>query len=214
MSKKRYKNPISCVYSISYKQYIYIGSTNIFSKRRYEHLWHLEQKSHPNLILQNIYNKHKIEIHFQIIEEVDLPNLIKKEQEYIDKYKKDKNFFLINILPVAGSTLGHIQSQETNERKRMSMMGKNKNKKRTEEQRLSQSKRQRGRKISDEWKQKISNSLKGRPSPNKPKRFIYYNEELHSFKDFANIMHCDLSNLYVTKTEYTEKKYGCKIIFK
>jgi group I intron endonuclease len=213
VKKRRYKNPISCVYKITFKKYIYIGSTTIFSKRKYEHLWALKKNIHTNPILQNIYNKHsKNEIQFSIIEIVSIDKLIETEQKYINIYKEDKTLKIINILLIAGSSLGHKQTEETCEKKRKSMVGKHKGTKRSPEYCAQQSINQKGRIISDEWRKKISNSLKGRKSPNKPKKFIKYNGKIFTFKDFSIFVNCDLSTLYVTKREYTERKYNCKII--
>ena len=211
--KRRYTNPISCIYKITYDKYIYIGSTAIFSKRKFEHLWMLKNNIHTNPILQNIYNKHgRTSIEISIVEEVPIENLIESEQRYIDQYKTSTDLRLINILLVAGSSLGYKQSQETCDKKRKSMLGKNKGVKRSEEYCLQQSIRQKNRVITQEWKDKISNTLKGRASPNKPKKFIIYNNITYSYKEFAEIVNCNLSNLYLTTQKYTEKKYGCKFL--
>jgi group I intron endonuclease len=213
IKKNRYKNPISCIYKIVVKNYIYIGSTTIFSKRKYEHFWKLNKNIHPNQILQNVFNKYgEKEFIFSIVEEIEIDKLIETEQKYIDLYINNDNFRLINILTIAGSSLGYVCSEETREKKRISMLGKNKGNKRNVDFCLEQSKRQKGRIITEEWRQKISSSLKGRKSPNKPKRFIEINNKSYSFKDFSEMVNCDISTLYTTKKEYTEKKYNCKII--
>jgi group I intron endonuclease len=210
---KRYKNPVSCVYKISIKKYVYIGSTKIFIKRKGEHLWNLKNNKHTNPILQNLYNKYGEEkIKFSIVEEVSIENLQEIEQKYIDDYKLNKKLKLINILLVAGSNLGHKQSKETCNKKRISMIGKNKGKKRSPEDSLKKSIRQKGRIIDKEWRNKISKSLKGKPSPNKPKKFIEYSDKIYTYKEFSILVNCDLSTLYTTKKEYLEKKYNCKIL--
>lgn len=211
--KKRYSNPISCVYKITVKNYIYIGSTKIFTKRKNEHLRNLKKQIHPNQILQNIFNKYgECEFVFSIIEEVDIEKLIEVEQKYINFYQNNRELRLVNILLVAGSSIGYICTEETKEKKRLSMLGKNKGNKRSPEFLQLQSERQKGRIITKEWREKISNSLKGKISPNKPKRFIKYVGNMYTFKEFSELVKCDLSNLYTTKREYTEKKYGCEII--
>lgn len=211
--KKRYTNPISCIYKITVKNYIYIGSAKIFSKRKYEHLRNLKKQIHPNQMLQNIFNKYgECEFVFSIIEEVDVEKLIEVEQKYINFYQNDKGLKLVNILLVAGSSIGYMCSEETKEKKRLSMLGKNKGNKRSAEFLQLQSERQKGRILTKEWKEKISNTLKGKKSPNKPKRFIKYGENMYTFNEFSKLVKCDLSNLYTTKKEYTEKKYSCKII--
>jgi group I intron endonuclease len=211
--KKRYSNPISCVYKITVKNYIYIGSAKIFSKRKYEHLRNLKKQIHSNQILQNIFNKYgESELVFSIIEEVDIEKLIEVEQKYINFYQNNQELKLVNILLVAGSTTGYICTEETKEKKRLSMLGKNKGNKRSPEFLQLQSERQIGRIITKEWRENISKALKGKKSPNKPKRFIKYMENIYTFNEFSKLVKCDLSNLYTTKKEYTEKKYGCKII--
>lgn len=210
MTKKRYINPISCVYKITFEKYIYIGSTSIFSKRKFEHLWMLKKNIHPNPILQNVFNKHGADvIKFTIIEELPIDELIKIEQKYIDFYKEQSDLRLINILLIAGSSLGYKPSEESNEKRRASMTGKVLNK-RSEEYCQQQSIKQKGREITPEWRKNISKSLKGRPSPNKPKRFIEYNDNVYTFKEFSMLVGCDLSTLYTTKKDFTERKYNCK----
>lgn len=214
MTKKRYKNPISCVYKITFEKYIYIGSTSIFSKRKFEHLWKLKKGIHSNPILQNIFNKYGENVLiFTIIEESSLEDLTKLEQKYIDFYNDQSDLILINILLIAGNSSGYKQSEESNEKRRLSMTGKVLSK-RSEEQCLQQSIRQKNRIITSEWKKNISKSLKGRPSPNKPKQFIEYNNNIYTFKEFSILVECDLSTLYTTKKEFTEKKYDCKIFTK
>lgn len=213
MIKERYSKPVSCIYEITCKNYIYIGSTIIFTKRKFEHLWKLRKKIHPNLTLQNIYNKYgENKIKFSIIENVPSEKLIEIEQKYIDTYKGDKKKKLINVLMVAGNSLGYKQSQNTCNKKRISMLGKNKGQKRSVEFSKNQSIRQQHRIITKEWRDKISTTLEGRPSPNKPKKFVIYDGKTYSYKEFSEIKNCDLSTLYVTKREYTERKYGCKLI--
>jgi hypothetical protein len=146
------------------------------------------------------------------VEEIEVNKLIETEQKYIDLYRDNDDFRLINILTTAGSSLGYVCSEETREKKRISMLGKNKGNKRNVDFCLEQSKRQKGRIITEEWRQKISSSLKGRKGPNKPKRFIEINNKIYSFKVFSEMVNCDVSTLYQTKKEYTEKKYNCKII--
>ena len=124
IKKNRYKNPISCIYKIEVKNYVYIGSTAIFSKRKYEHFWKLKKNIHPNQILQNIFNKYgEKEFIFSIVEEIEINKLIETEQKYIDLYRDNNNFRLINILTTAGSSLGYVCTEETREKKRKRIKG-------------------------------------------------------------------------------------------
>ena len=86
--------------------------------------------------------------------------------------------------------------------------------KRTEEYCQQQSIRQKDRVITPEWKNKISNSLKGRPSPNKPKQFIEYKNKIYSFKDFSLLIGCSLNYLYSKNKEIIERKFICKFLIK
>lgn len=212
---KRYRYPISCVYMISIGKYIYIGSTYIFSKRKFEHLWNLKNKIHTNGFLQNLYNKYGEEkFIFSILEEceMNMNSLINCEQKYIDKYRNDKNYTMVNLSPIAGTTLGVKQSKETCEKKRKSMIGKNKGKIRTKEQCESQSKRQKGRIISEEHKMKISNKLKGKINTNKPKKFINYDNTIYSYKDFAILVGLNKNTIYTCVKKKFEIKYNCKFL--
>ena len=214
MGKRRYTNPISCVYKITFEKYIYIGSTSIFSKRKFEHLWRLKKNIHSNPILQNIFNKHgENVITFTIIEEAPLDDLIVKEQKYIDQYKNDDDLRLINILLIAGSSSGYKPSEESNEKRRISMTGKVLPK-RSDEFCKEQSVRQQNRIINKNWRENISKSLKGRPSPNKPKQFIVYKDLTYSFKDFSLLVGCSLNYLYSKNKEIIERKYVCKFLKK
>jgi len=66
----------------------YIGSSQAIEIRLYNHLRDLEKDKHPNLYLQNAWNKFGREnFIFEVIEEVmdDIDILLIKEQKYLDK---------------------------------------------------------------------------------------------------------------------------------
>lgn len=91
---------------------IYIGSSVNIAKRIGDHKKTLKANNHRNKYLQNHYNKYGECLYFDIIEECEIKDLIKKEQSYIDLYKSHirKNGF--NLCPTAGSQLGFKHSEE------------------------------------------------------------------------------------------------------
>lgn len=127
---------------------MYIGSTENFSKRKYDHFLALNKNKHRNVKLQNAFNKYGCEsLKFEILEEVkkftnesDADFTIRlvnhREQHYLDTLlfaqefiksnKKDKRFNELgyNIRPLASSNKGIVRSKEANEKQSASMKGK------------------------------------------------------------------------------------------
>lgn len=88
---------------------IYIGSAVNLKEREYEHFRRLNKNNHCNIILQNSYNKYKVEnFKFEVIEKCDKKDLINKEQYYIDLLKP-----YYNICKIAGSKLGVKHKEES-----------------------------------------------------------------------------------------------------
>jgi len=78
----------------------YIGSSYNIEGRWYEHKRRLNLGNHANKYLQNVWNKHKEDFVFEIIEECALEELEKKEIYYIGFYKtfyKDGNGYNLTI---------------------------------------------------------------------------------------------------------------------
>jgi len=100
----------SCIYKITNldNNNFYIGSTNNFNKRKVNHLYLLKTNKHPNIFLQNSWNKHNGNFKIEIVEKCLTDILLKKEQYYID-YLKPK----YNISKIAGRTTGIICKEET-----------------------------------------------------------------------------------------------------
>lgn len=148
----------------------YLGSTNCFYKRKYQHFNFLNKGSHPNIHLQRAFNKYGKENfifeRFEIIDEVK--NLIIKEQYYLDTLKPRYNIRLI-----ANTNQGLKFGPLSNEHKEK-ISSKNKLKRRTIEQRehLRQIAKnnpnpkfiysQLGRIKPQSEKDSISNSMKGK----------------------------------------------------
>lgn len=210
-----YLNPISCVYKLTIRSYVYIGSTRNFAKRRNEHLWKLKNNTHQNHILQSIYNKHSEDnVIPEIIEKCAIDILVEKEQYWMDYYKENDEKKVINIDPYAGNSQGRIVSIETRAKKRASMLGKNKGKKRSAEDSARKSIRQKGRIITKEWRDKISATTKGIPSHrHQAKRFVLKNGKKYLFADFAELVGVKRWEMYQPYNyDKFQKKFDCVFI--
>lgn len=73
---------------------VYIGSSQNLYKRKGQHFNLLKNNKHPNILLQRLYNKYN-SLSFKIIEECSVPDLIKREQFYMDNNTNKINFRLI-----------------------------------------------------------------------------------------------------------------------
>ncbi len=168
---------------------VYVGSSSDLIGRSYTHFNDLSNGNHHSIKLQRSYNKHGRDTFiFEIIELCEIPDLIKREQFYIDTFDSYKLGY--NSVPFAGSNLGMIHSDETKEKIRQrsignkNMLGKHHNdntkekikskligNKLSEETKLKMSESQKGRKHTKETKEKISilNSGKKRTQEQKDK---------------------------------------------
>lgn len=90
---------IMCIYEIknTINNKIYIGSTNNFRVRKNNHIHLLSKDKHPNLYLQQSWNKYSRNFFefniLKVIENID--DLVHYEQKYIDEYKPEYNLRLI-----------------------------------------------------------------------------------------------------------------------
>jgi group I intron endonuclease len=160
---------ISGIYKIQSKEKpekCYIGSSVNIKYRKRRHLRQLSLNKHPNIKLQNHYNKYdKTDLQFTILLGCKKEDLIKNEQFFIDAYKP-----LFNICPNAGNHLGRKCSKETIDKIRKNSIGKKNrlgmknsiesNKKRSIS--LIGNKNSLGIKQSSEHKRKISEALRGK----------------------------------------------------
>lgn len=93
---------------------VYVGSAINFKARWKAHRRLLDRKTHPNRHLQFAWIKEKPEsFSFTIIERCDKPFLLEREQFYIDFYDSANPELGYNIFPLAGTSLGHVVSDET-----------------------------------------------------------------------------------------------------
>ena len=113
------KSGIYKIYNIVTNQ-IYYGSSQDLRIRFYDHRSNLLKDSHPNPHLQNSKNKYGINnFYFEILEFVDKDNILKKEQEYLDRCDRTKCF---NICFIAGNTKGVKMSEKCKKALRYSSM--------------------------------------------------------------------------------------------
>lgn len=198
----------------------YIGSSIDIDKRWYQHKYNLNNNIHENLYLQNAWNKYGEEnFKFQIIEETDKLNLIKREQHYIDFYNVINIGY--NLSPTAGNTLGFKFSDESKLKMSLSKKGKKSNRKNyvtsnetkrkigesnkisqkgrkhTKETKKKISEKRKGYKMSDETKKKISNFRKGKSLSNETKKKIS-NNKLGN-KNRLNMKHSSVSKKKISE---------------
>lgn len=168
----------SGIYSISHTDgRLYIGSAVCFKKRFAVHRCLLDKDKHHNIKLQRSWNKYGSgQFSFNILEVVDINDLIKKEQYYIDLYESVSKGF--NLNPKAGNTLGMKHTEEAKRkmseaatgrtpsietRKKMSdALRKRKGEKRPLETCRKISEKAKGRKVSMETRKRMSDSSRGR----------------------------------------------------
>jgi group I intron endonuclease len=117
------KSGIYCIENKISKK-IYIGSTESFDDRKYNHFYKLENKIHANRHLQNAYNKYgKDAFNFNILEYCVVEELLIVEQKYLDtilyaqEYIRGENSLFLkigyNLCPIAGTTSFKKHSEET-----------------------------------------------------------------------------------------------------
>lgn len=140
-----------CIYKITNKinNKFYIGSTNDYDRRHYEHFRQLKLGTHHCIYLQRAYDKYG-EANFTseiILEVSDSEDLLYYEQITLDKYAKEfKNRQIYNCCKVSGRPPSHSELS-------------------TEKQIIKAQKireRNTGKPVSDETRKKISIALTGR----------------------------------------------------
>ena len=97
----------------------YIGSAVNLQQRLATHLSMLRHRNHYNIYLQRAFDKDDEEAFiFEVLEDVEPENLIKREQYYFDTLNPE-----YNISPTAGSTFGVPCSAEARARQSAAKMG-------------------------------------------------------------------------------------------
>lgn len=187
--KNKYLSGIYCITN-TIDDRIYIGSTNCFYKRFYEHSRDFCKNNHGNQHLQNFVNKYGIDsIKYNILEIADFNNLIVKEQYYLDNFINFNKDF--NICKIAGTPPNHnrqfteedikyiaelynsgksccqiseILFNHRNQRSKIAKITKGENYSEYKDLFNYRKYNQTGRKFSQETKDKISKANKGNPN--------------------------------------------------
>lgn len=111
------------IYSIrcSINGYIYIGSTTTsFQQRWGEHKRKLQNNKHPNRHLQSAWNKYgKDAFVFTVVEVIDdKPTIIAAEQFYLDVFKGDSCYNIIETAHDMTKYAGNMKDRKWSDRKR------------------------------------------------------------------------------------------------
>lgn len=74
------------IYVIKTTKHFYVGLSSNLTKRKQEHFYYLKKNIHPNIKLQNVYNK-GYNLEFDIIQECNVEDLNRLEILWMDLYK-------------------------------------------------------------------------------------------------------------------------------
>jgi len=94
----------SGIYKITNKlnKKLYVGSSVNIRKRWKAHRNRLRRNQHPNKHLQSSFNKHGIDVfEFEVLEFIDIPHLIDREQCWMDRYQSYNRKYGYNMSPIA-----------------------------------------------------------------------------------------------------------------
>ncbi len=93
---------------------VYVGSAINLNRRHQSHVTELRGNRHANSYFQRTWNKYgEAAFRFDVIELVLESFLLEREQYWIDRLGACDRKRGFNILPKAGSRLGHVASEET-----------------------------------------------------------------------------------------------------
>jgi len=162
-----YTYPKSGIYKILNKKNnkIYIGSSVDIYARWVTHKHLLNKNKHSSTHLQNAWNLYgEQEFEFTIVEEVEVENLIFREQYWLDLLKTYTQECGYNILEKAGTTLGFKHTDEAKRKISEQSKGKLKPRNKPKKQKVIKVRGAKliGRKYSEEHKRKISQANKNR----------------------------------------------------
>ncbi len=138
---------------------VYVGSAVDLKARWKAHCGLLSRGNHHSVILQNAWTKHGADqFVFEVLEIVgNKADLIRIEQEYLDRFQPFAPTDGFNTCQTAGSCLGTKHSPETLEK----MSKAHKGLKASPEACANRSKALKGRTFTPEWLAKIKESKKG-----------------------------------------------------
>lgn len=112
------------IYIISWinNEYFYVGQTQSFKQRKYQHWNNLKNQKHRNPRLQHVYNKYGEPL-FQILEKCEVGELVQQEQLYLDLLFDDPN--CLNLARYAETSMrGLKHSVETKNKIRKKAIGR------------------------------------------------------------------------------------------
>lgn len=156
----------------------YIGSAASLRKRWNNHTYRMRKGTHPNSILQSIWNKSPERLKFHVLNE--MPGATKEvrlsaEQLLLDEAEVGKNKACMNFLAIAGSHEGAKRSDETKARLSRALKGKPISK----EARIKMRAAKIGRPLSAEHRRKIGEKSRGKPGP------VFSDEQLRKFRKYS-----------------------------
>lgn len=126
----------------------YVGSSNNIKRRWMHHITYLNGGYHANVYLQNAWNKYGQQaFDFILLEEIDEPELLVKEQKYLDIYRQETPNLIYNISLIAGSPMKNLNhSNETIETLKQKLSGVNHP--------------HYGKEVTEQWRRNISKNKK------------------------------------------------------
>ena len=139
----------------------YIGSTQSFAHREWQHRYALKRNEHKNPHMQASWNKYGEEAFvFEVLEEVaEDADVLTVENKYLRKHVGQHNCFNVNKDAVS-PRLGQVMTEKSK-----ALLSKNRKGKGAGEDHYRY-----GQTLADEVRAKISETQKGRPSPMKGKQ--------------------------------------------
>jgi group I intron endonuclease len=181
---------------------VYVGSAVKIESRWKEHLNDLRKNKHHSIKLQRAFNKYgESTFIFNVIMLCDKNELIINEQKFIDSLESYKKGY--NSCPIAGSRLGHKQSQETKDKIRNKLKGRTSPKKGTitsDETKLKLSKAHMDKKLSDTHVENIRQSKMGDKNPfygkkvkeehKTYKKINQYTKDMEFIKEWNSLTKC------------------------
>ncbi|MCY1167106.1 group I intron endonuclease [compost metagenome] len=102
----------------------YIGGSVNVAKRWSQHLGRLKCGTHPNPILQRIWNKDPARLQIEMICECTRDTVLAHEQTALDAAGVGKNCMCMNVLVVAGSPAGRKRTEATRRAMSLARLGK------------------------------------------------------------------------------------------
>lgn len=211
MEKSLYKTSgIYCIENLENGKR-YIGSSVNVGRRMSKHRGELRRGKHHSRYLQNTYNKNGIEIfRFFLLEEVEeYSNLLKVEQEYLDREKPE-----YNMCPTAGNRLGYRHSEETKKLLAAAARGNTNflGRKHTDEAKEKLRRANKGKKMSPEAIEKMRLANLGRKRPQSDKDKISSTMKKQSWRrsitDNATIKEIRTKNASGIGQRKLAKEYG------